>query len=453
MKTSRYNFFFRLNDGRFLAYNALRNGLAVVNQNVRETIEKLQPGQERAVPDDTLERELERGGFVIPDDYDEFGVLKIRRHIQQFGTNSLGLTIAPTINCNLSCKYCFENPGKAVVTPEIQDKIVEFAKTYVESGVKQLSVTWYGGEPLLCMNEIERLGNKFIELCKEHKVDYSADIITNGTLLTKETAEKLKTVKVRSAQITLDGNRATHDARRPYRGGKGSFDTIVERLEECAGILPISLRINVDQGNVAKALSFYKWLQDQEWFDNKTMSAYFGYIRKYTSSCRCSQDECLLPGDFWKREHELQQHIVENGIAEPNYPDISSGCGATRINSYVIGPKGELYKCWNHLGDTTQVVGNIDAPVELSPLYQRYLTEGFENDPECRECRFLPICMGGCVDMRIKALRGDLAQKDCSRWKYYLKNQLKLYYQYKMKANEKNTKEDQEVVSSQKTQV
>ena len=51
------------------------------------------------------------------------------------------------------------------------------------------------------MPVIESLSQRIIALCKEKDVQYSASIITNGYLLTKEVAEKLKEYHVRSAQI------------------------------------------------------------------------------------------------------------------------------------------------------------------------------------------------------------------------------------------------------------
>ncbi len=431
MKPSRYNFFFEGEDGSILAYNALRNGLAVVDAEIRAAVENLEPGGEPRVDSETL-AELERGGFVIPDELDELAVLRIRRHVQQYGGNWLGLTIAPTINCNLACKYCFENPTKGVMSEEIQDKVVDFARQAIDAGMRGVSVTWYGGEPLLCLEVIERLSSKLIALCEDKKIGYTADIVTNGTLLSRTVAEKLKALQVTSAQVTLDGPREVHNQRRPYRSGAGSFDTIVSRLEESAGILPVALRVNVDRENVEDARHFYEQLSSYPWFDPGIFSVYFGYVRKFSASCRCSEEECLLQGDFWDREYELQEQLVGLGVVEPAYPDISSGCGATSTSAYVVGPGGELYKCWNHLGNPDQVVGNVAEPIDFGPLYIRYLSESFENDPECLECRYLPICMGGCVDVRIKAKLGQMPEKDCARWKYYLGRQLELYYTYKL---------------------
>jgi uncharacterized protein len=432
MKQSKYNFFFKLEDGKVLAYNALKNGLAVLNSFIVDEITKLKKGANLNLDNDTV-NELIRGGFIVTDNFDEYGVLTIRRHLQQYASKGLALTIAPTINCNLACSYCFENPHKLTMSEKVENNLIKFVKDNLNTGSDFFFVTWYGGEPLLCIDKILSLSNEFKKIAKKLKIPYSADIITNGTLYTKDIAYKLKEANVTDVQITLDGYKEMHDVRRPFKAGnKSSFDVICEKLEETVGILPVNLRINVDRENVNKAIDFVKFIKSMDWFDGKFIHPYFGYVRKYTSSCRCSQDECLLAGEFWEKEFELHKFLLKKGITEPAYPSISSGCGATSTNSYVIGPLGELYKCWNHVGEKSQIVGYIDKPVELNELYVNYLHQSFETDKECRDCKFLPICMGGCVDIMIKSKQGLLPEKDCAKWKYYLQKQLELYYTYKI---------------------
>lgn len=176
-------------------------------------------------------------------------------------------------------------------------------------------------------------------------------------------------------------------------------------------------------------------MREHEWFQTHfgaSIRPHYGHVKKYTASCRCSKEETLKPGDFWKKELELYKYLGKCGYGFQHYPDLSFGCSATSINSYVIGPKGKLYKCWNHAGDSACVVGSIFEPIELNPFHITYLTETFENDPQCRHCRFLPICMGGCVDIRVKALQGEMETKNCAGWKYYLEESLREYLAAKM---------------------
>ncbi len=435
MKKSSYNFFFPLEDNSVLAFNALRNGLAVIDNETAKQIQNLKDNSTPAFDPETL-FELERGGFICPNDLQELELIKIRRHTQQYAGNSLGLTICPTLDCNLHCRYCFETPYKGMMEEPTIDALANFVKSYIDSGKKSFSVTWYGGEPLLGIDIIHNLSEKFINLANSYKIHYSAYIITNGTLLTRSTAEKLKELNVEGAQVTIDGPQDTHDQRRPFLNGKGSFKHIFSNIKDAVGIIPISLRTNVDTLNINQAMDFYKELESEEWFKQnlgKSLHVHYGYVRKFSSSCKCSKEESLKEGDFYSRELELNRYLSNCTGQFVMFPSISSGCVATSIYSYVVGPKGELYKCWNHVGQEDKIVGNVSEPVEYNPLYIAYLSESFEKDPECLLCKYLPICIGGCVDIRVQFKKGELDSKDCSHWKYYLEETLRSYYTSKIK--------------------
>lgn len=436
MKQSMYNFFYKLEDGNFLAFNALMNGLAVVRPDVMEAIDSLNPGETPSLSKEQLV-EMEKGGFVCRDDFDEYSILVIRKNMQQYTKDGLGLTIAPTLKCNLACPYCYEPPSSAAMNDEVTTGIVDFLKKHIDSGIRYFKSSWFGGEPLLCIDTIEKLSSEFISICEANKVYYTSYIITNGVLFTRDMAERLKKLKVGGAQITIDGLKEIHDTRRPFRNGKGSFDRIWQNVKDAVGVIPISLRVNIDTNNAKHLVTFLNSLKEEEWFKEyygDMFSIHYGYVKKYTSTCRCSKEESLKAGDFWDNELKLYKYLGRHGFGYDKYPSISSGCGATTLNSYVVGPEGELYKCWNHIGHPENVVGDIFHQVTPNSLYIDYLMESFDKDDECRECKYLPICMGGCVDIRVKAKRGEFDEKDCSGWRFYLADALKEYYLAKIKS-------------------
>ena len=132
------------------------------------------------------------------------------------------------------------------VEKEIVDLLLKNSKT-----INNFSVTWYGGEPLLAMDVIERLSKEFIEICDKNEIYYSASIITNGYLLTPAIAKKLIDLKIEFMQITIDGSKETHDKRRILANGKGTFDKIISNLKECSLNMPnTALRINTDKKNL-----------------------------------------------------------------------------------------------------------------------------------------------------------------------------------------------------------
>lgn len=434
MIASKYNFFFPTdNTNLFIAFNALKNGLAIFPGELVRMLQNMKKGDLLNLPEDILVQ-LREGGFITEDHFNEYGLMQVRRHLQQFaGNHSLGLTVAPTLACNLSCTYCFEAHQSTRMNHDVLSLLVEFIQEKIKKkGLKKFSSLWFGGEPLLCMDIIEELSEKWLKVCQEHDVSYDSYIITNGTLYTRSYAERLKALKVTGAQITIDGDKCDHDLRRPFRGGKGSFDLIFANLIEAAGVLPISLRVNVDRQNVDTALGFFMKMQEHPslaaHIKNGKIKIHYGHVRRFTSSCRCSDDECLKDSEFWDEELKLNHYLFEKGIAAMPFPSVKAGCTATTINGYVVGPLGELYKCWNHIGVKDKVIGQLGKEIEMNSLYISYLTESFENDARCQECRVLPICMGGCVDLRINHKNGTFPRIDCSRWKYYLEESLKSFY-------------------------
>ena len=63
-------------------------------------------------------------------------------------------TIYMTRKCNYSCSYCFVNPNG-------RDSIVTVAKLidFIESrGKKKIQVRFFGGEPLLKLEDIKKIG-------------------------------------------------------------------------------------------------------------------------------------------------------------------------------------------------------------------------------------------------------------------------------------------------------
>ena len=58
--------------------------------------------------DDELKENLEKGGFILRDELNELKELELRLLQGRFSSDSLGLTLAPTSDCNFRCIYCYE---------------------------------------------------------------------------------------------------------------------------------------------------------------------------------------------------------------------------------------------------------------------------------------------------------------------------------------------------------
>lgn len=62
-------------------------------------------------------------------------------------------------------------------------------------------------------------------------------------------------------QVTLDGSKQAHDSRRILHNHQPTFEHILDNIRECADILNISIRINVDKTNINEATEIFDWLE------------------------------------------------------------------------------------------------------------------------------------------------------------------------------------------------
>src|SRR5699024_5938565 len=124
---------------------------------------------------------------------------------------------APTLSCNFGCPYCYEEPKSGFMSEEVQKSILDMI-TEAAKRRKDISVTWYGGEPLIAKDIIFNMSEKIINICEENDCDYSSYIVTNGYLVTDEIIENFKKYKITGAQITIDGPPEIHNSRRFLKG-------------------------------------------------------------------------------------------------------------------------------------------------------------------------------------------------------------------------------------------
>ena len=91
----------------------------------------------------------------------------------------------------------------------------------------------------------------------------------------------------------------------------------------------------------------------------------------------------------------------------------------TSSYAFIIGPEGEIYKCWNDVGHIDRIIGNIAdrQPTNKLRLY-RYLNETSAfSDIKCKECNVFPICEGGCGHYRYRNTFENASFNLCTRYK------------------------------------
>ncbi|WP_305113401.1 radical SAM/SPASM domain-containing protein [Thomasclavelia cocleata] len=417
MKPSRYNHFYKVNENFSIAYNAFSNALAYIeNYKLNHYYDYID--KKITIKDEQFLLDLQKGFFLIDDDLNELDLVRFNMYRSRFGSSTLNLTIAPTLDCNFRCIYCFQKKvhKNEYMTKKVQSSIIHFVKSKIKQ-IKELNIIWYGGEPLLALSVIKPLSQKLIKLCKDNNVVYSSSMITNGYLLTRDILKIINDLKIEFLQITIDGNPNEHNRKRPLKNGGHTFETILENLYNGYDLLPsVSLRINIDKNNIEEGKLVKEYLVKYNLL--KKVKPYLGCIRN-DNNCY-SENECLSEEEFAKLELEFSINVDPQKIVK--YPTSKfSYCCADNICSLVIAPDGTLYKCWSEIGINSKNVGNITL---LDNNINTVLLEYVMFDPTkispCKDCDILPICMGGCSFQRFS---GNSVQ--CSRYKFVLERCLK----------------------------
>ncbi len=442
-KVSNYNFFFTTKEGVDLAFNGISGGFARIKDNERVKRFTENPNAEkRDEKDNKIFNSLLKGLFIIHSNIDELSLLKLRFWGSRFNANSLLLTVAPTLNCNFACIYCYEREKGSNLRINMTEKkaqsLIKFISKQIESGIKNLSISWYGGEPLLKFDIIKYMTNEVQGLCKKEGVSYNAGITTNGYLLKKDVFNSLLEAQIKSVQITLDGPPDIHNHFRPLIDGSPTFSVILKNLKEFTDFLEqknekmrVAIRVNISEKNPEAPMELIDIL-DKEGLKNK-ISIYPGQIVSDNSTLSCLSDSA-----FSDIEANFMGKLLDRGW-RVNLPSLIRGtfCGAYVANSYTIDPQLNLYRCWEGIGVDLFKLGYIDE--KGKPHFNERNSQWLSLDPfeidECRNCKFLPLCMGGCLSKSIVPWikYGNLQTGRCVSFKHNLLKQLEIYYKYTLK--------------------
>jgi uncharacterized protein len=432
MRWSKYNTLFRFEGyGRF-CYNALSNRLIELDEIHYGLLETLQSGHDPSGLQENGFLGLLREKRVLFEAGEEENLLLTRQHLRQaycFDSSKLKLTICPTLRCNFRCQYCYEASQRdgRFMSKQTQERLIDWIKEH--SNIRSLFVAWYGGEPLLAFDTICTLTKRFLDLGLAYD---KCAMVTNGYLLDGEKISRLNDLNIDSIQITLDGPPEVHDTRRVLVGGGPTFTRILENITalmdsdysgEC------EIRVNVDKSNLESFLGLRSELLAR--FKGKKLVVYPGRVdvlgnQSYDRGC------CLDTGEWATFNLELARRhgMRPTGGLHP-VGKLDGACVAGMHEAFVLGPEGELYKCWNDVGQPAMEVGNIHSRDTITnPVLRAQYATGVDPflDPECRSCAVLPICGGGCANRRLLAKYQGREDVDyCSHYKTRLREYLEAY--------------------------
>ena len=137
--------------------------------------------------------------------------------------------------CNLDCAYCFFL-SKEMLYPGSRFRMAdEMLETYIRQLIEghqapEVTVAWQGGEPTLMGLDFFRRSIDIQRKYLRPGMTIHNTIQTNGTLINDEWAAFFREHNF-LVGISIDGPAALHDAYRRDKGGRPTFDRVIQGLD------------------------------------------------------------------------------------------------------------------------------------------------------------------------------------------------------------------------------
>ena len=315
------------------------------------------------------------------------------------------ITLHISNDCNLRCKYCYANGGnyhqkRSLMNIETADAFIEFCtKNFIS--IKQ--IVFFGGEPLLNINCMKYICNKFESLYKEKAITFipQFSIITNGTIISEEIISFIKQY-IHSISVSIDGPKFLNDANRIYKDGKGSYNNISQFIHT------LQNRTNVD-------------IRYESTYTKDHLKAQYTYedIRQFL------KNEFGLSGSIVNEQNfkdiidkeiddVLNLDLNEKALSEDNFKNLPHGfwnilsaliykepvqvCPIAK-KTLAINVNGDIYPCHILNGTQTVCLGNIKRDnIFNTSETDKIITEKFKlkQNIECQNCWAQKLC-GGCA--------------------------------------------------------
>ena len=433
MYWSKYNILSKSEKYGYLLFNTMSLAFIRINEQDIDMWKKL-----RETPDSYTNFQnydfLIKARILVDNQEDDLNVYLADVLKNRYNSSDMALTILPTRGCNFGCIYCYEQDRPNVLMNEQTEKaIVKFVCS--NSNLKRLSVVWYGGEPLLNFDLMVRLTKMF----KQLNIEYSAKIVSNGYLLTKEKANLMKDLAIRNIQITFDGSEEIHNQRRFLLGGQPTYRKIMDNLKYLLSInkeITIDIRTNIDRRNKDDYNKFYQDFKSE--INDKRVTMYPGFVSDLLSS-ECVSPEFNISEGGYKAQFILDifdKYGIEIKSFLPKYRRHS--CVASKYFAFVIGPEGELYKCWRMVGNQKETIGNVnDGSLDMVKFSKYLIGADYTLDSKCLQCEFITLCGGGCPLVRMRNKYEKISLNHCCPEKTHMEQLMELRYEMFVKSHQK----------------
>ena len=336
----------------------------------------------------------------------------------------IALMLNVTDNCNLACRYCFVEQHPHNMTLDTAKKALHYIynnfdyinnhqdikqEIYGESTLENSKVNFFGGEPLLCYENIIKPLILYAE--KEFNNFFNFGITTNITLLDKEKIDFFKQHNLSGILASIDGAEETQCYNRPCRNGDNSFKLIEKNIPYLLENFPATcFRSTVYAPTVKYLFENYKYAESQgfkqyamipnerdNWTEEQKQILY-DEIKKicfYRLQQRINGTQ-IMRCNMLEYSDENFPNLL--GITNPQRKDSIFRCGLGTV-SCAIGWDGKIYGCQQDVSPNDKnifYIGDLQNginPERHSKLLKKYIEEiNTEQPNKCLNCLLNNTC-------------------------------------------------------------
>ena len=324
--------------------------------------------------------------------------LDVQPFAMRFNAYPVLSELALTYRCNLRCAFCYAGSGcSANPTGSADEMDAETCKTIIwkiRHQAKAPSISFTGGEPTLIpfLPEVIRHAKS---------LDMRVNLITNGTLITREMARQFADAGLDSAQVSVEGVTAeTHDA---LVGMVGAFEKSVAAvaLFKQAGIFTHT-NTTLTRRNVAESVRFPQFVRDTLGNERFSMN-----LMIPTGNGALDDNLILTYREIGTHVEAIRDAAQRAGVEFLWYSPVpmclfnsipaglgNKGCSACD-GLISVGANGDVLPCASY----DMPVGNL-VRQDFADIWHSETATMFREKqcapPSCQTCEQFAICNGAC---------------------------------------------------------
>jgi len=424
MKYSKFNIFSKIRDSEnFFIINLLTGNADILGTEDAEKLKAIIRGE--AFSNDPLYGELAEKGYISEKaDENKLYRSKYLNFLDDRSKDEIQLFFVTNYSCNFACTYCYQdqysNPAQ-----ELNNDVIDSFFHYIRSEFagRNKYITVFGGEPLLSSLKQKKAIEYLLKRASDEKLDIS--FVTNGYTLS-DYIDIFINRNIREIQVTLDGTGDVHNKRRFLKNGNGTFDKIVNGIDQCLeNKITVNLRMVIDKENIENLPEIAQFAIDRGWTASPYFKTQMG--RNYElHHCQSSPDKLFTRVslfetiyslskkhphilEFYKPAYSIAKFLSENG----SLPDpLFDSCPACKTE-WAFDYTGQIYSCTATVGKADESLGSFYPEVTTNKgKIDQWVMRDVTFIPECRECNLQLACGGGCGSVA-KNRTGSACSSDC----------------------------------------